>query len=126
MPDNPFTASCAVPACGQPVAVRGRCAAHAAQGDAHRALGSDRHHVAHYASVRWRRLRKQILAAHPWCQCDDCRGAVYWPPATVVHHVKPHSGDEDKFFDEANLQALSKPCHDRITGRSHTHGGPRS
>jgi hypothetical protein len=30
----------------------------------------------------------------------------------VVDHVIPHKGDEAKFFDPANLQALCPPCHD--------------
>lgn len=31
----------------------------------------------------------------------------------VCDHVKPHRGDERLFWDEANLQTLCKPCHDR-------------
>jgi 5-methylcytosine-specific restriction enzyme A len=117
MPANPFRASC-IPGCGELVTVRGRCAVHAAQRDAQRSLRSDRHHAHLYASVRWQRLRRQILTEHPFCQCHECGGQVFYPPATVVHHVKAHGGDEARFFDAENLQALAKGCHDRITGRN--------
>ena len=33
-------------------------------------------------------------------------------PASVVDHIKPHKGDYDLFWDEANHQALCKRCHD--------------
>jgi hypothetical protein len=33
----------------------------------------------------------------------------------VVHHKRPHGGDAALFFDETNLQALAKACHDRLT-----------
>ncbi|HEY2906895.1 MAG TPA: hypothetical protein VGJ29_13420, partial [Vicinamibacterales bacterium] len=51
------------------------------------------------------------------CQCKACRGADMHDIATTVHHPRPHHGDEALFFAEDNLQALAKPCHDRITGR---------
>jgi hypothetical protein len=35
----------------------------------------------------------------------------------VVHHLRPHGGDEVLFFDEMNLQPLSKACHDALTAR---------
>ena len=44
--------------------------------------------------ARWRRLRRQVLTEHPWCECDECQGQVYYPPASVVHHRQPHGGDE--------------------------------
>jgi hypothetical protein len=33
-------------------------------------------------------------------------------PATVVHHIEPHKGDEVMFFDPANLESSCKPHHD--------------
>ena len=33
--------------------------------------------------------------------------------ATVVDHIAPHEGDQAKFWDKTNHQALCKPCHDR-------------
>lgn len=32
--------------------------------------------------------------------------------ATVVDHIEPHKGDQKKFWDKTNHQALCKPCHD--------------
>jgi len=63
---------------------------------------------------RWQKARKLFLAAHPTCQCDDpsCNRE-----ATEVHHVKPHRGDYELFWDEANWQALTKECHSRLTAR---------
>lgn len=118
MPTNPFARGCVVSGCGQPATVRGRCSVHAGQLDQQRALTSDRTHTHLYASGRWQRLRRQILAARPFCECPDCGGAVFYPLASVVHHVRPHGGDETRFFDETNLQALAKSCHDRLTGRT--------
>ena len=118
MPDNPFRASCFVAGCKQPVAVRGRCAAHAGQQDQARGLSSDRHHAHLYASARWKRLRLRILRTRLFCECPDCKGV--WPcePTQVVHHREPHGGREELFFAETNLQALSKVCHDKLTGHS--------
>nr|WP_245411976.1 HNH endonuclease [Methylocella silvestris] len=33
--------------------------------------------------------------------------------AEVVDHVRPHRGDLQLFWDEANWQSLCAPCHDR-------------
>ena len=61
---------------------------------------------------RWQKLRAAYLAQHPICECG-C-GHV----ATVVHHKQPHHGDTALLLDWENLQALTKPCHDRITAQS--------
>lgn len=34
------------------------------------------------------------------------------PSAAIVDHITPHRGDSALFFDEENLQALCKTCHD--------------
>jgi 5-methylcytosine-specific restriction endonuclease McrA len=31
--------------------------------------------------------------------------------ATVVDHVEPHRGDQERFWDERNWQALCASCH---------------
>jgi 5-methylcytosine-specific restriction protein A len=33
--------------------------------------------------------------------------------SAVVDHKTPHKGDPALMWDEANWQALCKPCHDR-------------
>ncbi len=36
------------------------------------------------------------------------------PKSPVVDHVRPHRGGPDLFWDEDNLQAVSKAYHDRV------------
>jgi 5-methylcytosine-specific restriction protein A len=121
MPTNPFTRACAMAGCALPVARGGRCALHNRHTDTLRGLSSDRLHTALYHSARWRRLRLAILAEHPLCQCLDCAASNTVLLATVVHHTRPHHGREALFFDETNLQPLSKACHNRLTGRGRRH-----
>lgn len=54
------------------------------------------------------------LRSHPLCECDDtqCNGI-----ATVVDHRIPHNGDRSLMYRWDNLQAMTKPCHDRKTAR---------
>ncbi len=60
-----------------------------------------------YGSVRWKKFRKMYLARNPLCvNYDDCHNA-----ATVVDHIKPHRGDEDLLWDEANLNPMCRGCH---------------
>ena len=49
------------------------------------------------------------LCAHPLCECG-CN-----QPATVVDHQRPHNGDRALMYAWDNLQAMTKPCHDRKT-----------
>jgi len=44
-------------------------------------------------------------------------------PELVADHIDPHRGDEAKFWDEANLQCLCKPCHDGAKQRAERQGG---
>jgi 5-methylcytosine-specific restriction protein A len=43
------------------------------------------------------------------CEC----GCGY--AATIVDHRKPHRGDAALMYAWDNLEALTKPCHDRKT-----------
>jgi 5-methylcytosine-specific restriction protein A len=67
-----------------------------------------------YRTEAWARLRAYALRRSPFCQCgeSECRRR-----ATVVDHRVPHRGDKRTFWNVANLQTLSKRCHDRKTGR---------
>lgn len=58
---------------------------------------------------RWRLLRRAYLVQNPICEC----GCGH--PATVVDHRKPHNGDAALMYDWDNLEAMTKPCHDRKT-----------
>ena len=59
---------------------------------------------------RWQRYRLRYLAQHPLCVMCGAEGRV--TAATVVDHITPHNGDEARFWDEANHQALCKAHHD--------------
>ncbi len=64
---------------------------------------------------RWRNLRKVFLAEHPLCTM--CTQNGHTKGASVVDHIIPHKGDQDKFWDESNLQALCKRHHDKKTAK---------
>jgi 5-methylcytosine-specific restriction protein A len=63
---------------------------------------------------RWNNRRKAYLAKHPLCAECERNGRIV--PATVVDHIVPHRGNDSLMWDEANWQALCKPCHDKKTG----------
>ena len=64
---------------------------------------------------RWQRLRIAYLAQHPLCECDANDGAGCGYAATVVDHRCPLNGEIGLLYDWDNLQAMTKPCHDRKT-----------
>lgn len=64
-----------------------------------------------YSSKRWKELSSKCLEENPTCQ--KCRGAA----STEVHHVIPHRGDKELFYDADNLVALCHPCHSAETRR---------
>lgn len=63
-----------------------------------------------YGTKEWFRLRHHQLQAHRWCVF--CAAVGRRTVATIVDHKTPHRGDEQLFFDPANLQSLCKTCHD--------------
>lgn len=68
-----------------------------------------------YNTARWKRLRIQFLKEHPLC--EECSRKGIAKPAEVVDHIIPHRGNKELFWDEDNLQALCKECHDRKTAK---------
>ena len=66
---------------------------------------------------RWEKVSKLFLKEHPLCECDECVKAHKLTTANVVHHVIPHHGNYELFWDEDNWQAMNKRCHDRHTWR---------
>lgn len=58
-------------------------------------------------------MRARQLADHPWCEA--CLLKDIYEPAEEVDHIKPHRGNPSLFFDEKNLQSLSKSCHSAKT-----------
>lgn len=77
---------------------------------------------------RWEKYREQFLRLHPLCACPDCdSGRKRAIAATVVDHIEPHHGDDKRFWDPANHQAMAKRCHDRKTAREDGgFGNPRA
>jgi 5-methylcytosine-specific restriction protein A len=68
-----------------------------------------------YHSARWQALRIQVLTRDLYtCQQTGVLliGKHPAPNSPVVDHVVPHRGDERLFWDETNLQAVSKAYHD--------------
>jgi 5-methylcytosine-specific restriction endonuclease McrA len=67
-----------------------------------------------YNTVRWRALRKKVIAERPYCSC--C-GISRGESRLEVHHVVPPRGNEEPFFDEGNLMVVCGDCHKKITAR---------
>lgn len=68
-----------------------------------------------YKTERWRKLRQQILLRDNYtCRQTKvlCIGRYPAPNSPVVDHIEQHHGDERLFWDESNLQTVSKAFHD--------------
>jgi 5-methylcytosine-specific restriction endonuclease McrA len=64
---------------------------------------------------RWQRLRLKVLVRDQYlCQQTGAvlSGKHPAPNSPVVDHIVPHRGDPDLFWDEDNLQSVSKAWHD--------------
>ena len=69
-----------------------------------------------YSSKRWQILRRQALTRDAYsCQHAGCgvnlQPGRRSPRSAVVHHLKPHRGDMELFFDLNNLQSVCWTCH---------------
>lgn len=68
-----------------------------------------------YKSARWQALRQAVLVRDLYtCQHTGVMltGKAPAPNSPVVHHKRPHKGDEQLFWDINNLEAVSKEWHD--------------
>lgn len=68
-----------------------------------------------YKSARWQALRQAVLVRDLYtCQHTGIllTGKAPAPNSPVVHHKRPHKGDEQLFWDINNLEAVSKSWHD--------------
>lgn len=69
-------------------------------------------------TVRWLRLRRDILTAHP--MCERCEAEGYITPATEVHHRRPveyglnFNEKRRLMYDPLNLSALCHECHVKV------------
>lgn len=66
----------------------------------------------------WQKLRKEFLALHPYCECDQHKGADGSVFAQVVDHIESIEERPDLRLEWSNLRAMSKQCHDRHTVRT--------
>ena len=67
-------------------------------------------------------MRQQQLARRPYCECPHHKGKDITARADVVDHIKPHRGDTRLMWNPANLQSMTKGCHDRYK-QSEERGG---
>jgi 5-methylcytosine-specific restriction endonuclease McrA len=68
-----------------------------------------------YDTERWRRKRLAIFTRDLFtCRMRGCGRIEGNTSQLVCDHIVPHRGDERLFWDDANLQTLCKPCHDRL------------
>lgn len=68
-----------------------------------------------YKTARWVKLRRRILLRDNYtCQATGvlCVGKHPAENSPVVDHKTPHRGDERLFWDDTNLQVVSKAYHD--------------
>ena len=61
-----------------------------------------------YNSPRWKALRQAKLREQPFCE-------ICGAEATEVHHIHPHNGDVDVFYDYDNLMSICHSCHAKET-----------
>lgn len=113
---------CKEPGCSRRTTSR-YCEQHAGKKNLRAILDKARANDPHrslYHTKRWKDVRAAVLRREPLCR--EC--AKDWRPklATQVDHVvnarqwiAQHSGDENAFFDETNLQPLCGYCHNRKT-----------
>lgn len=83
-----------------------------------------------YSTKRWRELRLKVLERDGYvCQRTGvvCAGVSPEPNSPIVNHKVPHRGDPALFWDETNLETVTKQVHDTIIqaeeqGSLHTRG----
>ena len=69
-----------------------------------------------YSTKAWAALRKEALTRDGYrCQHAGC-GVMLQPgrnkpTSAVVHHVTPHKGDMELFYNIDNLQSVCWSCH---------------
>lgn len=66
-------------------------------------------------NYRWQKVRRMYLRRNPLCV--ECLKEGNIEPATIVDHIEPHRGDNEKFWNEDNFQSLCERCHNRKTAK---------
>lgn len=101
---------CGFPGCPERAIEGGRCEVHRRERDIERGSAAHRGYDA-----RWRRFQKIYLAQHPLCVA--CAQSGRTEASYAVDHIQPHRGDQELFWDYANLQALCRSCHNAKSAR---------
>jgi hypothetical protein len=100
--------------------VRGRCDAceRAHKDRVNKRVGPKRDNHVEVEVRNWRMIRANYLRKHPTCEDPTCS-----EPATDVHHRIDRADGGDS--SDANLEALCKSHHSRITARRQARLVPR-
>lgn len=75
--------------------------------------------VSPYNTKQWRDMSRQFLAEHRFCECPKHAALPYVqrPASQIVDHIDGLGPDGPRGFDESNLQALTRSCHQTKTNR---------
>ena len=77
-----------------------------------------------YKTARWQKLRIRVLVRDLFtCQMRGCGRIEPDTSKLVADHRKPHRGDEQLFWDEANLWTLCAACHSGAKQREEAAAG---
>jgi 5-methylcytosine-specific restriction protein A len=74
-----------------------------------------------YKLARWQRLRQRVFVRDGYvCQRSGviCAGSGDDPNAPVANHIRAHRGDPVLFWDEDNIETVTKQVHDTIIQRA--------
>jgi 5-methylcytosine-specific restriction protein A len=73
-----------------------------------------------YNSVRWKALRRRVFKRDSYtCQRTGelLTGKAPAPNSPVANHKIPHQGSAALFWDETNIETVSKAYHDSVIQR---------
>lgn len=62
-----------------------------------------------YNTVWWRKTRVRLLNKESLCRMCLHRGVL--TKANTIDHIEPHTGGNDFYCSDKNLQSLCKACH---------------
>jgi len=86
-----------------------------------------------YKTARWQKLRAKVIRRDIERNLGRCAQSGVMltleknkPNSAVVDHIKAPKGNEALFWDEANLQTVTKAWHDSVKQRQERGGGRKS
>jgi len=65
----------------------------------------------------WESVRREFLAQHPLCECDEHKGKDFTAFSQVVDHRQSIAERPDLRLEWSNLRAMTKRCHDKRTAK---------